>query len=386
MKVIYYSQSFLTDSDFPLIRALQKKGIDVSYYIPLQYNFRQCTLFRLNKPVRKMGIVRASTVEEMTIYKDVIDLNKMFLIQGSHRFLPHSWLLWLCVLFKMKRENADVVHLVWPFSSVFERFLSHFRLGKINVLTVHDPFSHSGLKNNNLEERNRQIAFKWADRFILLNRKQQSDFVKHYSIELGNTFVSRFGVFDYLNMITPQKKSFKGDFILFWGQIIPHKGLEYLLEAMNIVHEKCPNLKLVIAGGGKLYFDIKPYQHKHIIWIHRFIDISELVGLLSDAQFAICPYKDATQSGVVQTAFSMGVPVIASNVGALSETIKDNIYGILIPPCDSLELANKIIYLYSHQGELVRMRNNIKKVWQKERDWSVIADDYIKIYSKDNRI
>ena len=375
----------MTDSDFPLIRALQKKGIDVACYIPLPYNFRQCALFRLNMPIRRMGIVKASTIEEMGIYKNVIDLDKMFFIQGFHRFLPHTWLIWIYAFFKLKKENADVVHLTWPFQNIFESFLFSCKLGNLKVLTVHDPFPHSGLNNIERIERNRKKTFNWADRFVLLNRKQLSSFITHYSVQSKMTFISRFGVFDYLNIIVPKEMMIDGDYILFWGQITPHKGLEYLLEAMKVVRKEYPHLKLVIAGGGNVYFDTEPYQHKENIWIHRFIDMSELVGLLGKSQFVICPYKDATQSGVVQTTFSMGVPVIATNVGALSETIKNNVTGFLVPPCDSIGLANKIVYLYSHQDELERMRKNIKSDWQRKRDWNAIADDYInKIYSTSN--
>lgn len=82
-------------------------------------------------------------------------------------------------------------------------------------------------------------------------------------------------------------------------------------------------MNLVIAGGGQIYFDFKPYENlNYIKLINEYIPISSLSGLLQNALFAVCPYKDATQSGVVQMAFSANVPLIVTNVGDLPNAVK----------------------------------------------------------------
>ena len=96
--------------------------------------------------------------------------------------------------------------------------------------------------------------------------------------------------------------------------------------------------------------------------------------------FAVCPYTDATQSGVIQTAYSFNVPVIASNVGALADTVEDNITGMLVPACDSNELARSILKLYSSPNILEDMRRNIETQWLPKMSWSPIARQYINIY------
>lgn len=381
MKVIYFSRSFFTDSEFPLIKAFQERNIDVSYYIPLQLRFRQCVLFRFRRPVFKLGIVKASEIEEMQVFKDFIDLDKLFFIQGFHRYLIHTWIVWIHVLIKMKREKADVIHVTWPFSNAFERFLFMFKLGKLKVLTVHDPFSHSGLKNEAREEKQRLRTFKWADRYILLNSKFVNDFSTYYHIPRTKISTNKFGLYDEMGYIPPIPTRVDGDFILFFGFISPYKGLEYLLEAMNIVKCQFPNLKVVIAGSGQLYFDASLYQSEQFVWFHRYVDISELVDLLRKTKFVVCPNKDATQSGVVQMSFTMGVPVLASDVGALSETIENNVTGLLVPPCDPTTLAEKICFLYSNEDVLKQMKDNINTDWRKKQNWGDIVNDYLKVYN-----
>lgn len=381
MKIIYYSYEYFADCDFPLIGALQKRGFDVSYYVPLSLGFKKSVLFSFQKRVWKMGIVRAADLQEMQAFKDILDLNKLYFIQGYHKYLPHTWLVWFYALYRMKKEKADVIHITWYIKNSFEKFLFHFNLAKLKVLTVHDPFPHSGIANFDKEEKKRIITFNWADRFLILNKSQKRDFSRLYGISTNRVFSSRLGQYEVISNVTPIFPVIDGDYILFFGYIHPYKGLEYLLDAMKIVHKACPNLKLVIAGGGNLYFDLSKYQDDYYVWYNRFIELPELAGFLHRALFSVCPYKDATQSGVVQTSFSMRTPVLATNVGAMAEAIDDNVTGCLVPRCDINKLADKIVFLYTHQDILKQMEKNIDLLLEKNCNWDEICDDYAKVYS-----
>lgn len=384
MRVIYYSYPFFSECDFPLIKALQDNGIDVHYFMPLPMNFQRSSILEFNKPVSKMGLIKAGGILEMQKgYKDCLDLNRLYFIQGFPQvwyWLP-SWLLWIRVLLFMNSLKADIVHIDWQFKNPFERFLFRFLIGKKRIMTVHDPIMHSGQPNAKVEELFRVKVFQWADHFILLNRSQAPEFMKAYSI--GNERVSFSSLVNYnsISSITPTPSGVEGKYILFFGSIIPYKGLEFLLEAMLIVHNSSPNLRLVIAGSGNLYFDVSKYDKcDYIEWRHRYIGVSELAGLLKDSLFVICPYKDATQSGVVHTAFSMGVPVIASNVGTLPEDIIDGKNGLLVQPCDVEGLANAIISLSNNEDLLSKMRDEINKESKCDNKNQIIAEEYINVY------
>ena len=381
MKIIYYSNDWFADCDFPLIGALQARGFDVSYYMPLPLGAKRNVLFTLKKRVWKLGIVRAADLQEMQVFKDVLDLNKLFFIQGYHRYLPHTWLVWVLALYRFKKDKADVIHVTWYINNVFEKFLFHFHLGRLKVLTVHDPFPHSNIANFDKEEKKKKKTFEWASRYLLLNNSQVSDFSHLYDIPREKIYCSKLGQYEVISKVTPIIPDINGDYILFFGYIHPYKGIEYLLDAMRIVHKTCPNLKLVIAGGGYLYFDSSKYQDDYYVWYNRFIELPELAGFLHRALFSVCPYKDATQSGVVQTSFSMRTPVLATNVGAMAEAIDDNVTGCLVPRCDINKLADKIVYLYTHKDILKQMENGIDLLLEKNCNWDEICDDYAKVYS-----
>ena len=107
-----------------------------------------------------------------------------------------------------------------------------------------------------------------------------------------------------------------------------------------------------------------------------------LSGVLSGFSIAICPYKDATQSGVVQTALALKVPVILTNVGALPEMVKDGEYGSIVPPCDSELLAKDIVKMIKKTEILENMKKNITEKWLPSMSWSPIAQNYISIYEE----
>lgn len=379
MKVIYFGAIHSSDSDFPLLKEYSRKGIDWLAYVSLTKYVHKAGLFNIENLIPKTGLFKASVFAEMAPYADYIDLDRIIIINdyNTHQRLFSSRILWLKVFLHMKKQHADIFHVCWPLSG-HATILFHLPCKK--VLTVHDPISHSNMKNAK-NEIVRKKSFKLFDKLVLLSKPLLNDFLSHYNISKEKVVVNKMGEFDYLREIKQIPSKVASKYILFFGYISSYKGLEYLCEAMNEVHKQYPDVKLVIAGGGKIYFNWQPFQNKdYPILRNHFIDLPELSGLLHDCEFAVCPYKDATQSGVVQTAFSMNVPMVVTNVGALPEAVKNGQNGLVVPPCDSKALAEAIKDLLANPQIVSSMRDNIKNVWQKQMTWEPIAQKYIKCY------
>jgi glycosyltransferase involved in cell wall biosynthesis len=80
----------------------------------------------------------------------------------------------------------------------------------------------------------------------------------------------------------------------------------------------------------------------NITIINKYLSLEEIATLIDKSAFIVCPYRDATQSGVLSTTFAFGKTAIVSNVGSFSEYIKDGINGLISEP-ETTDLANKII-------------------------------------------
>lgn len=382
MKLLYYSSTFFADTDFPLIRELQKVGIDVYYIIELAPYSKRSTLIDINEQINKSAILKASVYEEFILYGNYINLDKVFVVNRTESsVLSLNNIKLTFRLYSFIREiNPDVIHLMAPLDT-FQTILYRFR--RKMVLTMHDPFPHTG-EVNKRKTFFRNLALKLVPRFVLLNEAQKEKFKAVHGIKEGQVFLNKIGKFDYLNIFPVKGDSAKKSSVLFFGRISPYKGIEYLCKAMMKVKMHIPDATLTIAGGGKIYFDITPYQQQD--WVNvlnRYVGMEELVRLLQDCAITVCPYTDATQSGVIMTSYSLCKPVIATNVGGLSEMIEDGKTGLLVPPKDVDALADAIISLLKNEKKLDEMAISIMNdYFVGDKSWKVIADRYVAFYNK----
>lgn len=226
------------------------------------------------------------------------------------------------------------------------------------------------------------MAMKMVRHFVLLNDKQKEQFCKSYHVRPEQILINRLGVYDNISTFVRSKESTISHNVLFFGRISPYKGIEYLCKAMIMVKEQVPDATLTIAGGGKMYFDIEPYQKQDWVEvINRYVGMEELAGLLQHCALSVCPYTDATQSGVIMTSYSLCKPVVATNVGGLGEMVDNQKTGLLVPPKDVDALAHAIIALLNDDAKREEMANNIQSdYFTGDKAWSVIAKKYIEFY------
>lgn len=387
MRLIYISGPQLTDSDFQLIRYFQRHDVNVLYLIRLTDTTLRGGVLDLKKSNLRNGIIRADEVEEMELYKDYLDLKRVFFLKskgnGGRKNIS-TWRTLLQTIKLINHFNPDVIHLGGPLSHVWKLI---YYLGIPIIGMVHDPIRHSSFTSK-LEEKNRIIYFRKCCKLVLLSEVQKEIFCELYRIPADKIIINKMGEFDWLRLVKPIQSNIQSEYILYFGQIQSHKGLEFLCEAFEEVHKKHPHVHLVIAGKGRIYFDFEKYAQKNYFHlINKYITVPELAGLLKDCLFCVCPYKDATQSGCVQTAFSSTVPVIVTNVGALPQAVTDGETGLVVPPCDAKALELAINKLLTNRNMLDNFRKNIISKWLPLMNWDKIGEKYISEYLKlENRV
>lgn len=135
--------------------------------------------------------------------------------------------------------------------------------------------------------------------------------------------------------------------LLFFGFVRPYKGLDVLLEALPAVLAQQP-VHLLVAG--EFWQDVAHYQaavnRLHLseavtLW-NQYLPDEQLVACVRRADVVVLPYRQATQSAVVQVALGQGTPVITTNVGGLAEAVQDGRTGLVTPPDDPAALATAI--------------------------------------------
>ena len=379
MKIAYISLTSFSDCDMPLIKELISQGVDITYYMIMSDRTKKGGMINIDEVKASCGILPASEYPALANLSPYIDLSK---VKVANMVVAHSYALSTFRLaYKLKKElqkqNFDLIHLTWPLDYPFYQL---FTLRIPFVMTVHDPIPHSN--DETIRDKfKRWATFKRTDRFILLNNTQKEEFENRYNIKDANVRMSRLGMYTHLQDVPIQPSIVDGDYILFAGTILPYKGLRYIVEAMNGINKSHKDIKLVVAGKGTPDFDIHPYvESGQVILINRFITNEEMSSLIYHSKFVCCPYKDATQSGVVMSAFALYKPVLATKVGAMHETIVDERHGKLVAPCDSKALTEAAKALLTGDT-LERMSENIRWDYSKgDRSWKSIAQGTIEVY------
>lgn len=381
MKILYYTHACFGDCDFPLIKALRSQGHEVTVLISISPHSMKTTIFNLEQLKPKNGIYPITDFPELLNLSNYMSLDNIYIVnETTGKFGWRSFKLSMEVLNFFKQKEYDVIQYVET-PSLFH-FLPLWLFRKKLVMTIHDGKPHTGEKKRN-ENLRRTIIKKYVKKFIVLNKGEVDVFSQAYSVPLKHIYSSHLGYYDILNMYGNKNKK-KENYLLFFGRISPYKGVEYLLQAMEIVHRTHSAVKVIVAGSGKMYFDSSKYENLDYVEIrNRFIELDELADLIRGALFTVCPYTDATQSGVVYSSFALNTPVIATNVGGLPEMIDNGETGIIIPPKSVDDLASTIQNCLSSPECLNRMS---KKIAESAKSgigsWEVIAKEYTEIYKK----
>lgn len=381
MKILYYSTPFFADCDFPLVKALQEEGHDVTYLIALAPYSLKSTLFDIKEQVQENAIIPAICYPELKVYENYMDMSKVYIVNRT--IMQDSSLQALMMALRVtrfiKKGKFDVIHTdcmlgMW-------NLMLYKLFGKKMVLTVHDPFPHTG-EISARKMFNYKMAMQSVHKFVLLNNKQKDKFCETYRVDSKQILINRLGVYDNIRTFISSKVPSYTHNVLFFGRISPYKGIEYLCEAMMKVREQVADATLTIAGGGKMYFDIEPYQKQDWVKvINRYVGMEELAGLLQNCALSVCPYTDATQSGVIMTSYSLCKPVVATNVGGLGEMVENGKTGLLVLPKDVDALADAITALLKDDAKREKMADNIRNdYFVGDKSWKVIAKKYIEFY------
>ena len=381
MKILYYSRTCFGDCDFPLIKALIAQGHDVTVLYSMTPRSLKSTVFNINQIIPKRGIFPLTAYSELKIFSSYVPIENIYIANDPvGRFGWSSFMVAMNVLSFFKKGNYDLIQYIET-PSLFHFVPLWFFRNKL-VVTIHDGKPHTG-EGDRQEDIRRSIIKWYVKKFIVLNKAEVDVFSKGYNVPKDRIFTSHLGYYDMLRMYGDVNKK-KENYVLFFGRISPYKGVEYLFRAMERVHKVHPNVKVIVAGSGEMYFDASEYEkYDYVKILNRFIELDELSDLIRGALFTVCPYTDATQSGVVYSSFALNTPVIATNVGGLPEMIDDGKTGIIVPPKDVDALANAIQSYLDNPVFLQQMSENIAESARLGKgSWNVIAKEYVEIYNK----
>ena len=279
-------------------------------------------------------------------------------------------------------EKFDIIH--FNGTGLFCYFFARNLKKASKIWTLHDFMPHSG-EGRFLTNQLNKLIFKKFNYYIQHYIFLRKAFANYYKVDIKKVYQIYSGTFDIFRKFNTTSSIVYKNYILFFGRISPYKGLYELVKAYNeltlIRGNKMP--KLVIAGGGKLWFDKDEIERNNsIIFLHRRIPTNELIGLIKNCLYTIAPYKDATHSAVVAVSYTFNKPCLASNVGGLSEVIENKKTGILIKSNNPNNIIEGLLEM-NNEKLLNKMETEIKALCENGKlSWDRISKQYIIAYKE----
>ena len=321
--------------------------------------------------VKLLGdITAASEYKEFQQFKDFIELDKTFLVKHYEGYnlnkIKIEVKLW-------KHINRIKPQLYLTDAAQTAMILPRLFNKRKIVSIVHDPFPHTGEDTSKRKAANKLLV-RLSSRYIIFNETQREEFIRYYKLNPSWVYNSFLSSYEFLKTYEDKGCSMEKDglTILFYGRISPYKGVKYLLDAVcKYYKDGYGGVKVIVAGAGKHNFDTTLYEKlPYVEFRNYYIARTELTNLIKACDAVICPYTDATQSGVIMSSFVFNKPVIATEVGGLPEMLNNGELGILIPPKDVNAIEEVFIKLHDNPRILDKYSEKIASVYEHgEKSW-----------------
>jgi len=307
-------------------------------------------------------------------------------------------------------SKANVFHILW--NNKFQTFdrtllmLYYKALGKRIVFTVHNV--NAGVRDGNDSWLNRltlKIQYHLSDHLFVHTDKMKQELVEQFAVSASSVSEIPFGINNSLpatDLTLSQARKRLGiapseKVILFFGNIAPYKGLEFLVQAFQKLIKEQSGFRLVIAGRPKdcdaywspLHSSLQEHiRNGEIILKLEYIPDEETEIYFKAADVLVLPYTHIYQSGVLFLGHSFGLPVLASDVGSLKDDIVAGETGFIFRPSDSDDLLRCLKKYFGSKlfEHLDQKRTEIRDAVARQHSWELVGQITLRIYSEVLRI
>lgn len=299
---------------------------------------------------------------------------------------PRSLLSYRKVTSLLKNNNYDLIHLQFcgtPGLAFFWYTLHTIPL----IFTIHDPVQHPGIPRAQRIVQNlcQKYFVNKAHKFIAHGPVMRQQCLKMYPrmspdnvIDLPHGDLSVCYFSNNCSIRYEKKAQYE---ILFFGGIRPNKGIEYLIKAEPYIAASLDNFVIRIAGDGDLSSIVNLIKNSnHFCIDNSFIPHAQVPELFKNADIVVLPYITATQSGIIPLAYAAGKPVVATRTGGLPDVIVEGETGLLVDPCNEIQLAESLIKLLKNDSLRLTMGQNALLYSKEHLSWESIGTKTFKLY------
>jgi glycosyltransferase involved in cell wall biosynthesis len=170
----------------------------------------------------------------------------------------------------------------------------------------------------------------------------------------------------------------------------PQKGLEYFIRAASIIHRTMPETRFLTVGAHhETHRDYEKRLEAELsasgIPRERFIftgsrsDVEKFYPVMDVKLITSVPRSEGTTTTAAE-AMACGLPLVATDVGAVREVIMDGVTGFIVPPCDGSVLARYALRLLEDANLRSEIGAAARRHAVERFDVSVCVHQYIRVF------
>ena len=170
--------------------------------------------------------------------------------------------------------------------------------------------------------------------------------------------------------------------VLFFGLVRSYKGLDVLIDALNLIHLEKTRIRPFIVG--EFYIDsqqlLSKIKDEHLPYyeiVNRYVSDQDAANYLAASDIMVLPYRSASQSGVLSNALNFNLPALVTDLPGLTELVRQDETGRIAEPGNAVSLARELVYM-STEADLGSMRRHVE-AYRKELSWSRFVDEFSEI-------
>jgi len=312
---------------------------------------------------------------------------------GIFKMLLMSIAFFIFTFVECVREKPDIMNGHWAFPAGYTAVIMS-KIFRINsVITVHGgeitllrKFKFLGkIVVNSLNKSSIIFANSnyTKDRLIRLGVKKEKIIINKVPAKFVNSVSDKNSINQFRKKyVEPSQK-----IILFVGRLIEAKGVEYLIRAL--LHTQNKKIHLIIAGDGLLLDNLKKLTKsldlESKVTFFGWATKRDLSMLFAISDLFVVPSIDTFEENaeglglVIPEAMNSGLPIIASSVGGIVDTVKNEVNGLLVEQKNPKALANAIDRIFSDEELKKKMIENSKET-VKEFSPTAIARSYFDVF------
>jgi glycosyltransferase involved in cell wall biosynthesis len=172
--------------------------------------------------------------------------------------------------------------------------------------------------------------------------------------------------------------------VLFPGRPTLVKGSGVVARALPEILRRVPRARFMFTGGGAEEFlglvNLPPELRSRVDF-RGYVPYDTLPAIYAGSDLVIAPtYYDSFPIRILE-ALASGVPVVASAVGGIPESVRPGETGLLVPPGDSTALTEAIVGILEDDTGRRRMGANGRRLVETQFSWQRAADSTRTLYA-----